>query len=480
MRKLVLTHSSRDYEITPERTPFTIGRFQENDLCLPHEVVSGHHGRVVFQNGEFLFEDLSSTNGSLVTRAKGGDDFIRGTWVMLRDQGSIHLGRTGPVISFCVKEDAAQERDPFESSLGLALNDLKRGDFQKAATTFESLIKEKPDYLPAYYYAGFAASHLGDLGKAVLRFEQYLMIHPDDTGILLDLGKIYERQGNLDKAFQCYRGVLMRSPGNKEAEERMREVSRFEPGSPGATQAKKTKDILGDNIVASIDMNPFHVSYTLAAHGRILTDVMKALRISWQEVGEVLQHFPESPVPVTLMMPRGGASGRTGPEGVVLMVDQEHLSERAFLEVLVRHEYAHYALGSMTSFASAVPWWFQEGFAQYVSQTITPGRLSQLKGLADSGQLIPLQVLEKGLSSIKDKDVLNASYLEAHTAVAFVFKKSGHEGLRRLINGFRGGDGAIRAFRSLKWDYGEFEREWTQWLKESVGSGVPRLTREVL
>ena len=59
---------TREYEMT--RTPFTIGRKQDNDLCLDDPAVSGHHARIV-QIQEVLFlEDLKSTNGSFVNEQK--------------------------------------------------------------------------------------------------------------------------------------------------------------------------------------------------------------------------------------------------------------------------------------------------------------------------------------------------------------------------------------------------------------------------
>jgi len=486
---LLLTYDSLDYEITADKTPFTIGRLLENDLCVPSDLVSGHHGRVLFREGEFLFEDLGSTNGSLVSNGKSGNEFLRGRGVALRNEGSIHLGRTGPVIAFSVREEVPRERDPFETRLESGLSHLKSGDFKRASALFESLIEERPDYLAAYYYAGFVASRLDNLDQAILRFEQYLMMRRDDTGILMDLGKLYERKANLDKACHCYRKVLDRSPRNQEAEARIKELTRFEPGLSDSNLVKKTRDLLGDETMSSVEVDPFHVSYFLAAHGRILTDVMKALKIAWQEVGQVLEFYPPSPIRVSLLRTHGDVSGKTGPEGLFLTVDQDHLGERPFLEVLVRHEYAHYALGSMTcrpcrsdlpvAIQGFVPWWFQEGFSQYVSQTITPGRLSQLKGLANSGQLIPLQALTKGLGDIKDRDLLNVAYLEAHAAVAFLIKKRGYEGVRSIIEGFKKNEMIAGAFRALKWDYEIYESEWAEWLKESVGSGLVKVTREI-
>ena len=46
----------------------TIGRNVENDVVLREPFVSAHHGRVQIADGTVVYEDLLSTNGSLVRR----------------------------------------------------------------------------------------------------------------------------------------------------------------------------------------------------------------------------------------------------------------------------------------------------------------------------------------------------------------------------------------------------------------------------
>ncbi|GAB1723593.1 MAG: FHA domain-containing protein [Nitrospira sp. CR1.1] len=55
---------TRECEIT--RTPFTIGRTHDNDLCLEDPAVSAHHARIVNIQDVLFLEDLKSTNGSFV------------------------------------------------------------------------------------------------------------------------------------------------------------------------------------------------------------------------------------------------------------------------------------------------------------------------------------------------------------------------------------------------------------------------------
>lgn len=59
---------TRECDIT--RTPFTIGRQPDNDLCLEDPAVSAHHARLVQVQNVLYLEDLSSTNGSFVNEQR--------------------------------------------------------------------------------------------------------------------------------------------------------------------------------------------------------------------------------------------------------------------------------------------------------------------------------------------------------------------------------------------------------------------------
>ena len=59
---------TKECDIT--RTPFTIGRTPDNDLCLEDPAVSAHHARIVQVQKVWFLEDLSSTNGSFVNEQR--------------------------------------------------------------------------------------------------------------------------------------------------------------------------------------------------------------------------------------------------------------------------------------------------------------------------------------------------------------------------------------------------------------------------
>ena len=50
--------------------PITLGRASDNTIVLADEYASGHHARFVGQDGQWYVEDLGSTNGTWVERAR--------------------------------------------------------------------------------------------------------------------------------------------------------------------------------------------------------------------------------------------------------------------------------------------------------------------------------------------------------------------------------------------------------------------------
>ena len=480
MIMLELTYQNRTYRIGPDNTPFNIGRLPENNLCLESEYVTDLHGCILVQDGKIVYEDIDSTNGTSIIFQDSSEEFVKKSSVFLSGKGSIRFGgESGAEVFFKVVD--MQWEDEFEDkfSVETGLICIQTGDFKTAFHIFEQLVQKRPDDSSPYYYAGFAASYLNDPETAILRFEQCLMLQPNDANVRIDLGKIYEKAGNRDKALDCYRRVLKADPLNREAEEKLREFARFQAPTSVSSLKGKTREILKGYDVQKVEGDHFQVTYSVAVHLDILKDILKALETACQDVGRLLKYSPSEIISVTLLEPYGDVSGKTGPDGIELLVNQEILGEKPFLPVLVNHEYAHYALGSITGFSNYVPWWLQEGFSQYVSQNITHNRLINMKALAQERRPIPLSALEKGAGNITDREVVGIAYLEAHLAVAFFIKQHGYEGLRQLIEALNKKKNINKAFTHMRLDFSRFEIEWVEWLAESVESGTVKLTREI-
>ena len=67
MAKLVVTAPgavTREVQLDKER--ITIGRREDNDICLEDSSISGHHAAVITVLNDSFLQDLNSTNGTMI------------------------------------------------------------------------------------------------------------------------------------------------------------------------------------------------------------------------------------------------------------------------------------------------------------------------------------------------------------------------------------------------------------------------------
>jgi pSer/pThr/pTyr-binding forkhead associated (FHA) protein len=70
-RHLVITAGSlAGTSIELENAPVTIGRAPDSTLVLTDDYASSHHARLVPRDGQWLVEDLGSTNGTYLDKTK--------------------------------------------------------------------------------------------------------------------------------------------------------------------------------------------------------------------------------------------------------------------------------------------------------------------------------------------------------------------------------------------------------------------------
>jgi len=86
MSKLTLKYEASVIKEIPLRKPqVSIGRSPDNDIVIDNLAVSGHHAKLLVEEGRFLVEDLSSMNGTFLNNQrirrsplKDGDEILIG------------------------------------------------------------------------------------------------------------------------------------------------------------------------------------------------------------------------------------------------------------------------------------------------------------------------------------------------------------------------------------------------------------------
>lgn len=106
MPKFVLMFEDQVLQDVPVgMNPVSIGRLPDNVVVIDNPAVSGHHARVMVQGGQYLLEDLQSTNGTFVNQQ-------RVTRHVLRDGDMVLVGKHKLIFQHTGKEEAWVEPAP--------------------------------------------------------------------------------------------------------------------------------------------------------------------------------------------------------------------------------------------------------------------------------------------------------------------------------------------------------------------------------
>jgi len=92
-----------------EITGVTIGRGTENSLILGDSSVSRNHAKIINQNGQYLLQDLGSTNGTYVNNQKITSN-------ILKDNGNFRCGNVTLYIRIVASDFASINKEPLTES----------------------------------------------------------------------------------------------------------------------------------------------------------------------------------------------------------------------------------------------------------------------------------------------------------------------------------------------------------------------------
>ncbi|MFK8082301.1 MAG: FHA domain-containing protein [Granulosicoccus sp.] len=134
MTTIIVTHENNEtdeFVFDASKIAITFGRRSTNDVCIPDLSVSGNHATLTISDGEVIFEDLNSTNGSYVN-----GEVIQRTAIQPGDE--IILGKI--LVSFSTET----------GDTGVTGDDVRKTDESaKPATEDASTVLHTPDKLAA-------------------------------------------------------------------------------------------------------------------------------------------------------------------------------------------------------------------------------------------------------------------------------------------------------------------------------------------
>lgn len=215
----------------------------------------------------------------------------------------------------------------------------------------------------------------------------------------------------------------------------------------------------------------FIVKFDGAEDYAIWDEVLDILEDAYRDIGQQLGYFPSRPIHVVLMT-REKFQGVEGTPawadalydrvlGRIKIPTRGALTDRAWLERVLRHEFVHALLHERMGLEiDAVPTWLNEGLAMQLAGDSWSG----LEQLARSGdlKLIPLSALEQGWGTLP-MEAASLAYLEANSATHYMIKRFGMARVREVLGLLKSGHTIAGAIHTkLMMPYDVFQKRWTQ------------------
>ena len=201
-------------------------------IATPTAVVVGADHKVQWVKAGYGYDFLASFHAQLnkaLGLAAGGDasvhvDTLTNSSARARRDRHIQLARAlakrGRLESAIAELEKVRELDPNAVDVALELGEvLCQAGRNEAAlkTAAEVKAESNSDKARAMMICAWAKRQMGDLDAAGAILPKALALDPDSPRLLYESGKVYEAQGDSQKALTCYRRALAGVFGDRDA-----------------------------------------------------------------------------------------------------------------------------------------------------------------------------------------------------------------------------------------------------------------------
>ena len=327
---------------------------------------------------------------------------------------------------------------------------LAAGEPQEALAHARLALFRAPQSVAAMQAVAAAQLGIGDAARAKQTLSQALAIEPLNPLSQELLGDALAGTGDFAAAREQYQQAAVTAPTPRVQE-------KLEALSPTAGPSSSAR---------------FRIRFDGAADEPLGLAVLKVLDQAWEDHRRQLGFAPEQPVTVVLQTAKAFYNTTHAPgwaaawnDGAIRVPVMGLARPTPGLVRLLRHEMAHSFITSRTG--ANCPTWLQEGLAQWLEGG-EPGREDAgLAKLARSKPLPQLESLEQPFVGLSESQA-QVAYASSLSAVAYIAKQSGIDGLRRLIASLSTGLKPAEALpASIGLTYAALQHAWEQKLVAS-------------
>jgi len=393
-------------------------------------------------------DTITLTNGRVIEADRA---WFEGNEVRYEKNGGIYGLPKSLVTRLDAHASPAASADP---DVLKARDLLAAKDPVEATRLLRVALGRDPESLPALQTLTEALLALGDARAARDAAARAVRIDDRDARSRALLGDAYAAMGDRAGAEEQYRRSLLLRP-DPEIQRRLEDVA---PAPARASQGAQ-----------------FRIRYDGGVNEPLGMAVLGVLSKAYEEYGQRLGFRPEDPVVVLLQMETGIPEGRV-PEWAAGLNDGtirvplrglDRLTPR--LTTVLRHELAHSFIAARTG--GNCPTWLQEGISQWLEGGDSNREDAAVAALAREGKLMPLLTLEAPFQTLAPADLATA-YAESLSAVAHILRRSGPDGIVRLLAALSDRLPSEEALpTALALSYPEFQKSWEDYLRTPAARG---------
>ena len=328
---------------------------------------------------------------------------------------------------------------------------LAAGEAQDALLHARVALFREPKSVPALQALAAALVALGDATRAKETVTDALALEPSNPRSLELLGDALADAGDFAAAREQYQQAAATAPTARLTEK----LDALGPVTDSASSAR------------------FRIRFDGAADQPLGLSIVKVLDQAWQDHERQLGFAPSYPVTVVLQTAKAFFDTTRAPGWVAAWNDGTIRVPVAGLERptaglvrVLRHEMAHSFVAARTG--ANCPTWLQEGVAQWLEGG-DPGREDKgLAKLARSTQLPKLDSLERPFVGLPETRA-QLAYAGSLSAVGYIMKQYGTDGLRRLVAALAAGQKPAEALpTAIGLTYADLQKAWEQNLAAST------------
>lgn len=147
--------------------------------------------------------------------------------------------------------------------------------------------------------------------------------------------------------------------------------------------------------------------------------------------------------------------------GTIRVYKYPDITEPQYLYTVITHEYAHLVM--QTKLNEKCPWWLNEGFAVFASQSLSSGYRDILRDALKDSAIVPFESLEQNASFNQNNAISKLVYAQSASAVEYMFHKYRKEVLADKFLRALKQKGITYALNGIGLNYYLLERDWIRW-----------------